>query len=261
MKRFFRFAAIFSIIAGIFTSCKENVESSSYVSHNIVAGCANLSELVKTECDLYNNTHYTPISKEATLENFDDVVKKIENEVFANNDNYKIYTYTEVTLSVFWNDSTIKEVKLQLQPNVDEIIYMAVIITQENEAGAIDKFTEILSKRLTAKGFVSSEPNKYTYYEEFENINKAHSRLLQLENAPILDLLLFRGVISNDLGYDYYQGKVTVAYELVDNTKYQGTEYTNFKNESWMLDLTKTSNGNNRYLNGVIKFILPPTVK
>ena len=261
MKRILNLALILSLIASVFTSCQGDVKSSSYVNYKIVSGGTNLTELVKKECESYNNTHHNAISKESTLEDFDHVVKKIENEVFANNDNYKIYSYTEVTLSLYWFNDTIKEVKLQLEPNVKEVIYLAVIVTQENEAGAIDKFTEILSKRLTDKGFVSSEPNVYTFYEEFENINKAHSRYLQLEKAPILDFMLFRGVLWNDLGYDQYQGKVTITSELVDNTMDQGTEQTTYKDSGWFYDYKKTSNGNNRFINGDIKFYLQPTIE
>lgn len=245
MKRILNLALIVSFMACVFSSCKETFSSYSVVSYNTSGADTELVSLIETKCNNYNNTHKNSSSKEATLKAFDNLVKEIELEILRNNDNYKIYVYTEIKLSVLWSNETIKETKLNLQPNVKAIVYLEAQITQENISGDIEAFTNEYSKKLIETGFESKEPNKYYYYNEYETIELATEYL----NNSILKQINAKNYFKslNGNGFEY-KGIVNIKYNLVDNTQAPKSQITSTTINGFV---TKY-HGNNEYGNGKI---------
>lgn len=250
MKKILNLALLMSIMACAFTSCKESISATSVVEYTTHGTNAQLNNLLQTECKNYNNTLKTR-SKEASLKEFDNLVKKLENEILNNKDNkYTIYKDTEIKLSLTWSSEIIKETKLKLEPNVEDIIYLAILINQENESGDIETFTNEYSKKLTEAGMVSADPYKYVYYKEYSTIEDAQADY----NAKYNSILNFKGLNSylrslNGTGIDY-KGKITITYELKDNRQAptegvmeildKGTGYINIK---YIQNNNKSANG------------------
>lgn len=227
MKRTIRLALLLSLVAGVFTSCKEDVTSFSFVDPNYVGNTENLTTLIKNEVEAYNSTHMAASSKEATLADFDNLVKKIENEVETNNSNFKIFGNTTVKLSLEWNNKVIKETKLNLVQNTKKAITLSANIDQKNIAGDSDAFTKVYSEKLTAAGFTQSG-NKYTFYKEYSTMEDAKAGLNSLKDNGILNFKKATAYFATLSGGDFsYTGEISINYELEDgNEAPKGTRFS-----------------------------------
>lgn len=219
MKRIIKLALSLGLIVGLFTSCKEDITSYSYVTKNSIGDTGNLTLLINNEIKEYNSMHGTALTKESTLEDFNNLVKTIENEVETNNSNYKIYGNTSTTLSLEWYNEIIKETKLNLVQNTKKAITLSANIDQKNIDGDSVAFTKVYSEKLTAAGFTQSG-NKYTFYKEYSTMEDAKAGLNSLKDNGILNFKKATAYFVKLSEKEFsYTGQISIEYELEDGNE------------------------------------------
>ena len=233
--------AIFTMALMCLSSCVNDDNTTSYASISTQSKGLDLKlqMYLMEEIRTFNDEHFFRVFyKDEVINDFDKLVKKLEEE--ANSGEYTIYTYSEMNLELKWNIKKIKEVKLNLIPNVPAKIILSAEIEQTNISGDPTRFTELYTQKLTNAGFVIKKDNEYTYYKEFDEVADAENDLKRLENDSILNYIKAYRYFSSMEEMDY-SGKVEIEYSLIDGKSENLTPYSNISITDAFYSYKKTS--------------------
>lgn len=236
--------AIFTMALMCFSSCENenNITSNAYVFRETVGIDTKLNTYISNEISSFNNIHTNGLYyKDEVIYDFDKLVKKIEDE--ANYGNYKLYTFSEVTLGLIWKGTDIKTEKLNLNPNIPAKVILSAEIEQDNIGGDPTRFTELYSKKLTDAGFVIKEENEYTYYREFDILADAEAELKKLENDSILDYAKAANYFISMEEMDYL-GRIEIEYTLLDGTNAGLNGYSSSSAKNAVFEYNKVHSAN-----------------
>jgi hypothetical protein len=249
MKKFMKWACIASLLMGVLASCTEDPANSAYmqVTPN-TAGCLTLFDAYITDqCNQFNTLHNQKTTQEAAIQEFDQFVVSLANNI--NQTAYDVFGNTSVSLVLNYNNATIKETKLELQPTYPNAPVLSVEVTIQDELGDHALFRNDYGKKLTDMGLLADGENKYAFYQEYATYDEAKAQFDTMNQEGLLDIPTAIPYFHSLTGYQY-RGKISINYFVVDGREapeetgeIKGKDEIIFSYKSVDFPTYKTSNG------------------